>query len=156
MLLISEMLVSNCVLYSSPAWFYEARQRKAARASCTFELLESLEDAGSVGGVASLLLVGGLGLCVACNGVNGRGSIDSSWVYLRRTKVVEKARRAMAAGAARLAAAMAERWTNMARAVGWSGEVGVGGAGGCELTLSISCESNELGSWRITQRKCPP
>lgn len=42
---------------------------------------------------------------------------------LRRTKVVVKVRRAMAAGAARLAAAMAERWRNMARAIGveWRG-----------------------------------
>jgi len=44
---------------------------------------------------------------------------------LRRTKVVVKVRRAMAAGAARLAAAMAERWRNMARAIGveWRGRL---------------------------------
>ena len=44
----------------------------------TVELLEALEDAGGVGGVAGLLLVGGLGLRVACSRVNG-ASYDSSW-----------------------------------------------------------------------------
>lgn len=44
---------------------------------------------------------------------------------LRRTKVVVKVRRAMARGATRLAAATAERWRNMAQAIG--GERRVGG-----------------------------
>jgi hypothetical protein len=40
-------------------------------ASRTVELLVAREDAGGVGGVAGLLLVGGLGLRVACSEVNG-------------------------------------------------------------------------------------
>ena len=73
--------------------------------------------------MAGLLLVGGLGLRVACCEVNGVSVGSSRGGPLRRTKVVVKVRRAMAAGAARLAAAMAERWTNMARAIGveWRG-----------------------------------
>jgi hypothetical protein len=47
------------------------REKAGAR---TVELLVALEDAGGVGGVAGLLLVGGLGLRVACASVNG-----SSW-----------------------------------------------------------------------------
>lgn len=45
---------------------------------------------------------------------------------VRRTREVVKERWARARGATRRAAAMAERWTNMAEAIGWSGE-GYGG-----------------------------
>ena len=98
------------------------------RAQHTVELLEAGKDAGGVGRVASLLLrnVALLGLLalggLPCYVVNGT-SYDSSSRDLQRAKVVVKVRRAMAAGAARLAAAMAERWTNMARAIGveWRG-----------------------------------
>ena len=53
---------------------------------------------------------------------------------LRRTKVVVKVRRATAAGAARLAAAMAERWTNMAQAIGveWRGGRGRSSLRACD------------------------
>lgn len=59
---------------------------------------------------------------IACIGVNGI-SCDSFWRNLRRTKDVVKVRCARARGTARLAAAMAERWRNMARAIGveWRG-----------------------------------
>ena len=46
-------------------------QNNACAQSRTVELLEAREDAGGVGGVAGLLLVGGLGLRVACCEVNG-------------------------------------------------------------------------------------
>jgi len=44
--------------------------------------------------------------------------IASSLRDIRRTKVVVKVRRASARGAARRARAKAERWTNMASAMG--------------------------------------
>jgi hypothetical protein len=102
------------------------------RAQHTVELLEAGEDAGGVGRVAGLLLrnVALLGLLalggLPCYGVNGT-SYDSSSRDIQRAKVVVKVRRvAMARGAARLAAAIAERWTNMAGTIGWSGEGGRG------------------------------
>jgi hypothetical protein len=90
-------------------------------ASRTVKLLEALENTRGAGGVTRLLSCGGLLVHIACERVNGR-SYDSSRSDLRRTKVVVKVRRAIARGATRLAAATAERWRNMARAIGWSGD----------------------------------
>jgi hypothetical protein len=99
------------------------------RAQHTVELLEALEHTGGVGRVTSLLLrnVALLGLLILgglpCYGVNGT-SYDSSSRDIQRAMVVVKVRRvAMARGATRLAAAIAERWTNMAGAIGveWRG-----------------------------------
>jgi hypothetical protein len=102
------------------------------RAQHTVELLEALEHTGGGGRVASLLLrnVALLGLLalgrLPCYGVNGT-SYDSSSRDIQRAKVVVKVRRvARARGATRLAAAIAERWTNMAGTIGWSGEGGRG------------------------------
>jgi hypothetical protein len=58
------------------------REKAGAR---TVELLEALEDAGGVGRVAGLLLVGGLGLRVACASVNG-SPWSSSWGSLTAHK----------------------------------------------------------------------
>lgn len=57
----------------------QSRQpEKLAGASRTLKLLEALKDAGSVGRVAGLLLVGSIGLRIACNRVNG-ASYDGCW-----------------------------------------------------------------------------
>lgn len=70
---------------------------------------------------ASFLWVASAFASPAQESMGRRGQAPGS--PLRRTKVVVKVRRAMAAGAARLAAAIAERWRNMARAIGveWRG-----------------------------------
>jgi hypothetical protein len=83
----------------------------------TVELLVALDNAGRAGRMACLLIRGGLLVHVAYGVVNG-ASYESSKSNIRRTKVVVKVRRAMARGAARLAAAKAERCRNMARAIG--------------------------------------
>jgi hypothetical protein len=99
------------------------------RAQRTVELLEARKNARRVGRVTSLLLcnVALLGLLalggLPCYSVNGT-SYDSSSRNIQRAKVVVKVRRvAMARGATRLAAAIAERWTNMAGTIGveWRG-----------------------------------
>jgi hypothetical protein len=111
-----------------------------AGATRTVELLVALKDTRGVGLMASLLVGSGLLVDVACIGVNGL-SYDSSWYNLRRTKVVVKVRRATARGAMRLAAAKAERWTNMARAIGVERR-GCGGAVELQRFRWLSSELN--------------
>lgn len=63
--LIAAVVSIDCIRLSRVTW---VREKAGAR---TVELLEALEDAGGTGGVAGLLLVGSLGLRVACARVNG-------------------------------------------------------------------------------------
>lgn len=72
--------------------------------------------------MTSLLVSRRLLVHIACNAVRGE-SYDSSLADVRRTMELAKVRRAKARGTDRRAAAMAERWRNIASAIGveWRG-----------------------------------
>lgn len=124
----------------------------------TVKLLVSLEDAWSIGRVTRLLRIGGL----ACDCVSSDYDFDRMMVLqglrdLRRTMELAKVRLASTRGAARRAAAMAERWRNIVvpigverRGGGWfeAGKV-------CELTFKRSCHPS-LGLARMSKSREKP
>ena len=99
----------------------------------TVELLEALHHTGSIRTVAGLLIRGSL----AYNGISS-GSYDSSLRDSRRTMELAKVRLASARGAVRRMAAMAERWRNIAGAIGAGG---VESWVGCREAAGLTCRT---------------